>query len=618
VIRRSLTRRPLIRLLGAKPGPYLAICAMWILLRTTALIAGFLIKAVFDTLRDQHPNHTAVWVLVAALVGSEAARLFLWYGVVLSRMEPSYTYRLRFRLQDNMLRGVFRRPAGVALQRPVGDVVSRLGDDVDEVGVYGIWSASNVSRVVIALAAIAVMLVIDPVVTAALVVPMVAVVLLGRAVTAPIGRARAAAREAGGEVSTIVGEAVRGVQTLKAHQAEDRMTRRLRAAGDVRLAAAVREELFTAVQGALFTNVAALGTGLVLIVAAGRLRDGEFTVGDLALFVYYIQFVSDAVNALGMFLARIRRAGLSLGRIAEVAGGMPETTVAREVYVDGDEAPEPQEPARDSEPMRTLTVSGLTYRHPGSGRGIADATFGVEAGALTVITGRTGSGKSTLLKTLLGSLPAERGEIAWNGAPVEQPGEWLVPPRSAYVPQSPRLFSGTLRGNILLGLTRDDEAVLGAVHAAALEEDLAGMPEGLLTMIGPYGMRLSGGQVQRVAAARTLIRGTDLLVCDDLSNALDLDTERLLWDRVLDAGRTVLAVSHRRSVLARADRVVLVDDGVVLGVGPLAELLERHDVMRELWRTSEAEDGSGSGSGAAGVVGDRDAGRDPETARTKR
>jgi len=301
---------------------------------------------------------------------------------------------------------------------------------------------------------------------------------------------------------------------------------------------------------------------------------------------------------------------------------MPEATQTGEVYVDGEEAPKPVEPARDPEPMRTLTVTGLTYRHPRSGRGIVDASFAVEAGALTVITGRTGAGKSTLLKTVLGLLPAERGAIAWNGVPVERPGEWLVPPRSAYVPQSPRLFSGPLRGNILLGLKREDDAVLGAVHTAALEEDMEAMPEGLLTVIGPYGMRLSGGQVQRVAAARMLIRDTDLLVCDDLSNALDVNTEQVLWDRLLDTGRTVLAVSHRRSVLARADRVVLVDDGAVLGVGTLAEMLREHEAMRELWQTAEGEGGSGAGSGpGSGAAADdgarRQAGREPESAGTK-
>ncbi|MFE7619851.1 ABC transporter ATP-binding protein [Streptomyces sp. NPDC057496] len=591
-----MTRRPLLRLLSAKSGPYLAISTTWIVLRSTALAAGFLIKAVFDALAGPDTGHSTVWVLVAALVGCEAARLFLWYGVVLSRLEPGYTYRMRARLQDNMLRGIFRRPASVALGRPVGDVASRLGDDVDEVGVFAIWSASNISRLVIAVAALVVMLLIDPVVTAALLVPVVVVILLGRALTGPIGRAREASRRAGGEVSTIVGESVHGVQALKVNRAERRMVDRLRSAGEVRLAAAVREDLLTAVQGALFTNVAALGTGLLLIVASGRMRDGEFTIGDLALFVYYIQFVSDAVNALGMFMSRIRRANVSLGRIAEVAGGLPAAIEAAPTYVDGEQPPAPSEPAKDAEPLRAMTVTGLTYRYPGSDRGIVDAAFTVEAGALTVITGRTGAGKSTLLRSVLGMLPADRGEIRWNGEPVDRPDDWFVPPRSAHVPQVPRLFTGSLRGNVKLGLERDDDAVLAAIRTAALERDLEAMPKGIDTMIGFRGLRLSGGQVQRLAAARMLVRGTDLLACDDLSNALDPATERLLWDRLLAEGRTVLAVSHRIAVLERADRIVLVDDGAVIDSGTSAELLERRPLMRELWQEAASEQPTGAES----------------------
>src|SRR5262249_34193927 len=163
------------------------------------------------------------------------------------------------------------------------------------------------------------------------------------------------------------------------------------------------------------------------------------------------------------------------------------------------------------ERLEELSVLGLSYTHRGAERGIFDVSFTLRRGTFTVITGRIGAGKSTLLQVLLGLLPLSGGDIRWNGRRVHDPASFFVPPRSAYTPQVPGLFSETVRENLLLGQQEDSRALQRAVHAAVLERDVGGLEDGLDTLVGPRGVKLSGGQVQRAAAARMFVRESELL-----------------------------------------------------------------------------------------------------------
>ena len=557
--------------------------AMFVLMGSF-MLPGVLIREFFLLLTDESVARFGLLGLILLLLASEIGGVSGIYGLVLTNV-PFLVHNVTM-LRRNMLSHILGRPGARALPDSPGEAISRFRGDVFEIPMFALWLNDINGLLVSGAVALVLMFSVHAKITLFAVAPFVVVVFISNAASRRIEHYRRESRRTSGIVTGFVAEMFGAVQAVKVAGAEDSVLKQFGTLNEDRKAMAIRDRVFHEIMHSIFRNSVNIGVGVVLIVASTEMAAGRFTVGDFAMFVFYLGFLSELSTFVGLLVARYRQIEVSVDRMYRLMqDARPEKLVEfGPVYQNG-KYPTVTYPAKNPEHLlRRLDVRSLHFSFGEERPGVEDVSFSLERGSFTVITGRIGSGKTTLLRVLLGLLPKDDGTIEWNGETVSEPATFFVPPISAYTSQIPRLFSDTMKNNVLLGLDANNDMLDRAARSAVLERDVEELESGFETLVGPKGVKLSGGQMQRAAAARMFVRDAELMVFDDLSSALDVTTESTLWDRFFSTpGATAIAVSHRKTALSRADQIIVLEDGRISDTGGLTELLGRSEEMRRLW-----------------------------------